>query len=628
MKDRFDSLRWLGGSVRHARGTPVFACRLAIALVASAPSPALSQGLYSDEALARGVDYYVAQGMFAGGGQFGCGVALVDLDGDGDDDIVVSGAQDDRLGFFRNDGTGHFTDVSLATGLGLVTRASGIAAGDFDGDGDLDLAVTRWIKSTALLRNDGNMQFTDVSAAAGVTGAGAGAGCAWADFDGDGWIDLAVANRTGTLYNNSRNRLFRNNGNGTFTDVAQQLGVDNGGWPAFMVSWCDLDLDGDQDLYVANDKGTTSPFTNRLFRNNGDGTFLEDIGCRADVRADAMGTAFGDLTHDGVPEIYVSNVHSGNFLLYSQDIGQTYISVAEEAGVECNVMSWGAVLFDVNSDGRQDIFVASQTTEDHLFLQGPQWPLLDAAPIYGLADPGVGYCMAIGDIDRDGDPDLLLQNHLAPIALYVNNAAPLADRRWVEFSVRGRGANTHGIGTRLVATVPDGAGGTRKHWCEVAAGSAYKSQSTYRQRMGLGNIAVVPEVEVAFPQAGEWRAAVRVLRNVPTNTEWPVWPPEALGDVDGNGVRSDSDRAQLVKLVGSACVPALARHDVDGDSDITAADLDAFDRVQCDLDGDGVVGPRDITILLTHWGGARADFDASGATDSADLARLLARWSR
>ena len=117
-------------------------------------------------------------------------------------------------------------------------------------------------------------------------------------------------------------------------------------------------------------------------------------------------------------------------------------------------------------------------------------------------------------------------------------------------------------------------------------------------------------------------------RNVPTNIEWPVWPPEALGDVDGNGVRSDSDRAQLVRLVGSACVPALARHDVDGDSNITAADIDAFDRVQCDLDGDGVVGPRDITILLTHWGGARADFDASGATDSADLARLLARWSQ
>jgi hypothetical protein len=423
------------------------------------------------------------------------------------------------------------------------------------------------------------------------------------------------------------NRLFRNNGNGTFTDVAAVLGVDNGGWPAFMVSWCDLDLDGDQDLYVANDKGTTSPFTNRLYRNNGDGTFLEDVGCRADVRADAMGTAFGDLTHDGVPEIYVSNVHSGNFLLHSQDLGQTYISVAPEAGVECNVMSWGAALFDVNSDGWQDIFVTSQTTEDYLLLQGPQWPLLDAAPIYGLDDARVGYCMALGDIDRDGDPDILLQNHLHKIALYVNNSAPLPTRRWVEFSVRGRGTNTHGIGTRLVATVPDGAGGVRRHWCEVAAGSAYKSQSTYRQRMGLGNVAVVPEVEVVFPQAGEWRAATRVLRNVPTNVEWPVWPPEALGDADGDGVRTDSDRSQLVKLVGSACVPALARLDVDGDSDITAADVAAFDRVQCDLDGDGVVGARDITTLLSHWGGPRADFDGSGATDPSDLARLLARWS-
>jgi len=590
--------------------------------IAHCAAGAAAQGLYSDEALARGVDFYVSQGMFSGGGQFGCGVALVDLDNDGDDDIVCLGAQDDRLGFFRNDGTGQFANVSANTGLGLVQRASGIAAGDYDGDGDLDLAVTRWLRSTTLLRNDGNFVFADVSSAAGVTGAGAGAGCSWADYNGDGWIDLAVANRTGTLGNLTKNRLWRNNGNGTFTDVAVALGVDNGGWPAFTSSWCDVDLDGDQDLYVGNDKGTTSPFTNRLYRNNGDGTFFEDIGCRADVRADAMGVSHGDLDHDGIPEIYVANGPSGNFFLTTLDRGVTFVDSTEAAGVAANTQSWGSIFLDADSDGAQDLYVLSQTHANIFLRQGSGWPLLDAAEIYGLGDPGESYCVAVGDIDRDGDPDLLLQNYLSKIKLYVNNMPAQSNRRWIEFSAQGRGRNTFGIGTRVVATE-----GGRRYWNEVASGTAYKSQSTYRMRVGLGDATILDEVEVTFPRAGEFAAAVRVLRNIPTNLEWPLWPPESLGDADGNGVRTPKDRAHLATLIGSACSPESTRFDIDGDMALTALDLEAFDRIQCDLNGDGLVGSADLTILLSNWGGVRADFDGSGGTDEADVARLLSSWS-
>ncbi|MEY4118480.1 MAG: hypothetical protein RLZZ116_1808 [Planctomycetota bacterium] len=582
----------------------------------------LNTGLYSDEALARGIDYYVAWGMFSGGGQFGCGVAVVDLDQDGDDDIVCLGAQDERVGFYRNDGTGHFENRSLKAGIGPVTKASGIAVADYDADGDLDIAITRWLRSTVLLRNNGNFTFTDVSASAGVTGAGAGAGCSWADFDGDGWIDLSVANRTGTLGNQTRNRLFRNNGNGTFTDVAVALGVDNGTWPAFTASWCDVDLDGDQDLYVGNDKGTASPFTNRLYRNNGDGSFFEDTDCRADVRADAMGVTFADVTHDGVPEIYVSNLNLGNFLLTSQDQGVSYISVAEPAGVECNVSCWGSIAFDPDSDGRQDLFVLSQIGEDFLFMQGQSWPFIDSAFVWGLNDPGEGYCVAVGDIDRDGDPDLLVQNYLQKLKLYVNNMAPQPNRRWIEFSAKGRGKNTFAIGTRMVVTA-----GGRTHWCDVASGNSYKSQSTYRQRVGLGNVQVVEQVAVMFPKAGALPSVTRVLRNLPTNLEWPLWPPESLGDADGSGVRTLSDRAQLQNVIGAACSPELARFDLTGDTQLDADDLAEFDRVQCDLDGDGVVGFRDLATVLHCWGDVCADFDGSGATGPEDLTRLIAGWS-
>jgi hypothetical protein len=600
---------------------------LAMALLGAVAHDARAQGLYSEEALARGVNYFVSQGAFGGTGQFGCGVALVDLDGDGDDDIVCTGAVDDRLGFFRNDGTGHFVDVSAKTGLGTITRASGIAAGDFDADGDLDLAVTRWLKATALLRNDGGFQFADVATAAGISGVGAGAGCAWADYDGDGWIDLAVSNRAQTLFNFTRNKLWRNNGDGTFTERAAALGVDNGGFPAFMVSWCDVDLDGDQDMYVSNDKGTSSPFWNRLYRNRGDGSFFEDTGCRADVRGDAMGHAFGDLNQDGVPEIFVSNVHHGNFLLASQDGGLNYVEVGEVAGVTANTTCWGAVFCDPQNDGVPDLFVASQTSANHMFVQGVSWPLFDAAEVWGLADPGASYCVAIGDIEGDGDEDLLVQNHQDTVRLFVNHIPGSAARRWIDLRVQGRGANTHAIGTRITARAAG-----RTHWREVAAGSGYKSQSSYRLHIGVGDAAVVEEIVVAFPRAGELAAAVRVLRGVPTNLdtsiEWPVWPPEALGDVDGDGVRTDLDRTAVQGLVGTPCTPALARLDLDGDTDLSEADLAEFDRVQCDLDGDGVVGPRDLVILLSDLGGVRGDFDASGTTDQADLARLLDRWTR
>lgn len=596
---------------------------LAMALLGAVAHDARAQGLYSEEALARGVNYFVSQGAFAGTGQFGCGVALVDLDGDGDDDIVCTGAVDDRLGFFRNDGTGHFVDVSAKTGLGAITRASGIAAGDFDADGDLDLAVTRWLKATALLRNDGGFHFADVAAAAGISGVGAGAGCAWADYDGDGWIDLAVSNRAQTLYNYTRNKLWRNNGDGTFTERAAALGVDNGGFPAFMVSWCDVDLDGDQDMYVSNDKGTTSPFWNRLYRNRGDGSFFEDTGCRADVRGDAMGHAFGDLNQDGVPEIFVSNVHYGNFLLTSQDGGLNFVEVGEIAGVAANTTCWGAVFCDPQNDGVADLFVASQTSANHMFVQGASWPLFDAAEVWGLADPGASYCVAIGDLEGDGDEDLLVQNHQDTVRLFVNHIPGSAARRWIDLRVQGRGANTHAIGTRITARAAG-----RTHWREVAAGSGYKSQSSYRQHIGVGDAAVVEEIVVAFPRAGELAAAVRVLRGVPTNIQWPVWPPEALGDADGDGVRTDLDRTAVQGLVGTPCTPALARLDLDGDTDLSEADLAEFDRMQCDLDGDGAVGPRDLVILLSHLGGVRGDFDASGTTDQADLARLLDRWTR
>lgn len=581
-----------------------------------------AQATFVEEASRRGINYVVSQGAFGGAGQFGCGVCIADLDGDGDDDIVCLGASTERLGFFRNDGTGAFTDVSASTGLGQLTKASGIAAADYDADGDLDLALTRWVLPPALLRNDGAMQFTNVASAAGIAVTGAGAGVSWADYDGDGWVDLSVANRTGTMFNNTRNRLWRNNGNGTFTEKAAALGIDNGGWPAFTASWCDLDADGDMDLYVGNDKGVASPFWNRLYRNRGDGTFFEDLAAGADMQADSMGVGFGDLDGDGLPEIFVANIAVGNHLLRSFNGGVHYYDVASNAGVRAHQSCWGGEFLDLYNDGRTDLFFTSNSSDNFLMLQGAAWPLLDVTKFSGLSNTNPSFCSAQGDLDSDGGVDLLVQDHLQPVKLYMNRTPAAFAGSWVHLRAKGRGANTHGIGTRVVVST-----GGRLQWREVAAGTGYKSQSSYRLHIGCGTDTSVAQAVVTFPKAGLLKRATRVLTGLPVNREWPLWPPEALGDANGDGVRSDADRIDLVKCLGQALVPAIARMDIDGDSDVDAADLEAFDRVQCDLDGDGLVDAADLAMLLAAWDTPGVDFNDDGTTDESDAHRMLERWT-
>ena len=206
--------------------------------------------VYAEQAVARGIVYTVTDGIFGGSGQYGCGVALVDLDNDGDDDVIATGAAGGQIALFRNDGSGHFENRTAQSGLPIVAKASGVVAGDYDGDGDLDLFITRWLQSAILLRNEGGLLFANATASAHLTGiSGPGAGSAFGDYDGDGDLDLAIAMRTGSLQNQMRNRFYRNNGNGTFTEIAAALGVDDAG-ASFHCMLQDLDRDGDCDLYV------------------------------------------------------------------------------------------------------------------------------------------------------------------------------------------------------------------------------------------------------------------------------------------------------------------------------------------------------------------------------------------
>jgi hypothetical protein len=580
-----------------------------------------AQTTFQNEAIARGVAYVPSQGGFGGTGQFGCGVVLADLDNDGDPDIVACGNAADTIGVFANDGQGHFTDVSAASGIGVYAKPSGLVAGDYDGDGDLDLFLSRWIEAHVLLRNDGNLHFTDVTASSGIAGAtGAGGGSAFGDFDGDGWIDLAVANRTAGAAP-APNALYRNQGDGTFVDVAAALGVTNG-FPAFQCSWFDIDRDDDLDLYVGNDKGAFNPRWNRLYRNLGDGTFVDDVGCGADVHADAMGNAVGDLDLDGWPEIYVPNIPAGNILLRSPDGGATFVDVAADAGVAGYGLCWGSAFLDGDNDGDLDLVSVGLKPFPNFYFEnvGP-WPLADHTLGAGLAAPADSYCLAIGDVDGDGDEDLLVQSRLENLKLFVNKATASPMRRWIQLEAKGRGANTFGIGTTV-----DVAFAGLSHWRQVAAGTAYKSQSSYVMHVGLG-AAEAATVTVRFPRAGDRPAETRVLANLAANRRWPLWPTERLGDADGDGAWTAAERSALQALIGQPFEPPCAIYDFDGDGDVDRVDDDAFVRRLSDLDRDGIVGPRDLAILLGAWGDRAPDLDGDRAVGESDLAILLGAWT-
>lgn len=574
---------------------------------------------FTEEALARGLSYFVTEGMFDGTGQFGCGVALCDLDGDGDDDIVATGAMNGQIALFVNVG-GSFVNRTVGSGLPALVKVSGLVAADYDGDGDLDLFVTRWLAPAALFRNNGNLTFTNVTAAAGLSGnSGAGAGCSFGDYDGDGDLDLAIANRTGTMLNQLRNRFYRNNGDGTFTEIAQQLGVDDGG-ASFQCLLQDFDRDGDADLYVSNDKGFPGISVNRFFRNIG-GAFVSEPDNGSGVIIDSMGVATGDLDGNGFIDIYCTNVPEGHVLLLSSD-GLTYQESAVASGVAGAATGWGAVMFDAENDGDEDLFVCSMfPVPDYLFVNTGSMPMLDLPNAGGASDPDDSYCLAVGDIDLDGDLDLLKQSRPANLRLLINHAPPA--NRSVRLKVVGRGSNTHAVGALV-----DVRYGKRTALREVVSGSAYKSQSSYVIHAGIGAASAADSVVVRWPRlltdGTLW--TTRTLTNVPTSFVVPVYPPDRLGDADGDGRVSPSEMAACEACAELAFSAACAIYDIDGNCTIDGADVALMRVLLCDLDRSGGIDGSDLTILLAAWGGSTHDLTGDGVVGPADLLLLLSQW--
>jgi len=564
---------------------------------------------FTDEAVARGISYTISPTNYA---QFGPGLALIDLDGDDDLDIVLSGANGGAVKVYENDGTGNFTDRSIGSNIAAMV-ASGVATADYDNDGDQDIFISGWMTSNKLYRNDGDFVFTDVSAASGVDVVSAAMAPSWADYDHDGYMDLYVPTRSGTSNNWVANMMFHNNGDGTFTDVAVAAGVDAGTDPTLLSAFFDYDRDGDDDLYLGTDKGSSFNWWNRLYRNDGGGNFTEiTAAANAFAYIDCMGIAVGDLNNDSYFDLYMTDV-SRNVLFMNDGTG-VYVDQTDAAGATSGRIGWGTVFADFDNDTFPDLYVCNMNAENRLYRGEDiaDWPMTDDAPTAGVNLGGTSFCVAVGDINNDGLLDMIVDDIGNAVKMYINYSPDAAGNNMVRFKPIGDSLNKLSVGT-CFNVLANGKWQTG----EARSGVNYKVSEGRAVQFGLGTDSEAQVVDVVWPGG-----AIRQLTGVPADRTWSVYEESRLGDQNNDGVIDWSDRsAAQAAFTGSGVKiePGVEIFDMDGDFDIDESDLAAMAPCPADLNGDGSLNFLDVSMFL----GLQADFNGDSSFNFLDVSGFL-----
>ena len=481
----------------------------------------------------------------------GTGVAIFDFDGDGANDIFVANGPPSRSELYRNDGTGHFTEVGRQAGLTRSGWAQAACVGDIDNDGHPDLLVT-YYGHNSLYRNLGNGKFEDITERAGlpVTGTRWGSGCAFIDYDRDGRLDIFVANYVDLDASNvpkpgsskncewkglavwcgphglppAHNALYHNNGDGTFTDVSEKAGIlAPGARYGLGAVTADFDNDGWPDLYVACDQTPSL-----LYRNKHDGTF-EERGDAAGVAYNAdgalqsgMGIAVADYDGNGFLDIAKTNFSGDRPSLFKNEDGKFFEDVSEAAGLGHNeLLGWGAAFLDVDEDGWPDLVMAN----GHVYPEIDRSPIGETfrqktllyrnlgngrfADITDSAGPGFAprrpsRGLAIGDLDGDGRPEIVIVNMNDKPAM-LKNAGPRQNA--IAIALTGWHSNRSAIGARCIVEA-----GGRRQIADVVSGGSYFSQNSLTLHFGLGKSAKVDRIEVHWPAGGS-----QVWRELPAN---------------------------------------------------------------------------------------------------------------
>ncbi len=487
----------------------------------------------------------------------GSGCAWIDYNNDGWMDLYVANGRHvdgltdhsapDGVGatnhLYRNNGDGTFTDVTTQAGVPGSGIGVGITAGDFDNDGNEDLFLTNY-NSAILYHNNGNGTFTDITATAGVNNPHFGTGAAFLDYDRDGRLDLFIGNYLkfdpasrqyysaqqypGPLeYAPETNRLFHNNGDGSFTDVSDASGIAAQPGRAMGVTAADYDGDGWPDIYVAND--TMASF---LYHNNRNGTFT-DVAAETGTAygqngeaSTAMGPVFGDYENTGRQSLFVSDAHFHRLLRNTSKPGESFEDVTNASGigsVSAQFVGWGDGLFDFDNDGWKDLFVVNGGL---VWLIPQQSSLLrnqgdgtftdvslQAGSFFKTQIVSRGACFA--DYDNDGSIDAFIVT-LGGKGILLHNTPPAAkSNHWLTIKLVGTRSNRDGYGARLEAIAGD-----VHQWVQTTSSSGYLSQNDPRAHFGLGRHAIVDMLTIHWPSG-----TVQTLRDLKADQVLKITEP-------------------------------------------------------------------------------------------------------
>jgi hypothetical protein len=480
------------------------------------------------------------------------GVALIDYERDGWPDIYFTNAQSvdmaltgkkARSALYRNNHDGTFTDVTDKAGVGYPCWAMGAVVGDYNNDGWPDLLVTCF-GGVVLYRNNGDGTFTDVTKESGLGGdSGWATGAAFADYDNDGRADLFVSHYVDLKLDNlpefgslktcmyhgiavqcgprglkgGPDNLYHNNGNGTFTDVSKQAGVDDPEKRFGLTAiWEDFDNDGRLDLFVTNDGQP-----NYLYHNEGNGRFT-DVAYAAGVAVDQngteqanMGLALGDYLHSGRNSIAITHFNNEYMILYRNDGNMSFTDVAYGAGMAAATtpyVGWGDGFFDFDNDGWEDFFMVNGHVYPQvdtvdigvkyrepklLFLNKHDGSFQNASTLVGPAIqvPQVSRGVAFGDLFNDGRIDIVVENLQGQPMILRPKGGP--QNHWISFALEGTKSNRLALNAKIKIT-----SGELVQTGEIRSGGSYLSQSDLRVHFGLGRYQSASQVVVNWPAGG------------------------------------------------------------------------------------------------------------------------------
>jgi len=462
-------------------------------------SSSFAQLSFQDNATTLGV------GISYGDSTFGGGVSFCDFDGDGWDDITYATTNGEEIAFFKNN-NGTFTQVDF--GINDVYRVKQVIWIDFDNDGDKDFFTTSISGFNKFYKNDGSMTFSDITSSCGLfTDDKRSYGASFGDIDNDGDLDVFISNRD-DISETDYSYLYRND-DGTFVNVTESAGLSLESQLSFCSAFFDYDNDGDQDIYVANDKSSN---INRLYQNNGDATFTDvSVTSGAGIGIDAMSTTIGDYNNDGWFDIYVTNSPGGNHHLKNNGDG-TFTNVADIAGTAFQSVGWGAVFLDADNDSDLDIYVSSSEVgaisgrlpSAFYENQGDDTYLIPTS--IGFAnDTRISYCNAIGDFDNDGFPDIIVMNDTENNFLWKNTTTN--SNSWLKVNLQGAISNKDGIGSKIEVLAE---GKTQYRY--TLNGEGYLSQNSNTEFFGLKDATTIESVKVTWLSG-----TVDVLTNVAVN---------------------------------------------------------------------------------------------------------------